>query len=229
MQDRPKTSNELLSQPADIRTAPHAFDTAAAADAVSSFLKERKVDAAVGAEAATSSAPAVASEALSGRNIEEEIRQAEQRLNLMNLAPEIRYQEILKREKIDIEEARKIVDTVILLQKPWRETIRLHKRLAVVLQTRSVDDQSVLARGLEASNPQFNLTIQAEISRRNLAASIVSYGDVVFERTTSSDLQKIASWVEALPQPLFVLLSQKLYEFDKKIDLVFSEGYLENF
>lgn len=161
--------------------------------------------------------------------LEKEAERIKSELDLLNLAPEKRYLKRLELEGIPIEEARKIIDTIVVQLGQYRERVPLIKSVSVDLQTRTTRDQGRLAGIIESRQPRYNMTFDHIVQLQNIAASLVRYGSKEFPRETEQDLEAIVEWLEELPIPMFYLLIEKVRDFDRKIGVVFQEGYLENF
>jgi hypothetical protein len=161
--------------------------------------------------------------------LETQISSVEDELEFLKLSPEARYRKVLERNDITINEARKIIDCVIVQLEPYEERVPLTKNVSVVFRTRAQVDESRLTRLIEELQPRYNMTIDHTIRVQNLAASLVRYGKKEFTHETDGDIREIVAWLQGIPNPTFGLLATKLYEFDRKLDLVFQEGYLENF
>ena len=162
--------------------------------------------------------------------LEEELKAVKRELALLKLAPSERYSEVLDDAEISMEEAHQILDTVLVQLKPWKERTHVVRGLYVEFQTRGQHDQRRLDQWAEKTRPQLDTTVVAEALINNMAGSLLSYGDRVFEGETEEERYKDAyDFLANMPYPAFRLLQKKLSEFDAKINAVFSEGYLENF
>lgn len=161
--------------------------------------------------------------------LESDLKKAQAALKMTTLTPEERYKKVLESADISLSEAREIIDCVVVQLKPWRESFKLAKSLTVTFQTRMPDDIQRLRRVIEEMAPKFQATREFESAKYNIAASLVRYGDHKFEHGTEEDIRNIIKWLGRIPVPAFDRLQQKLYEFDRKVMLVFSPGYLENF
>jgi hypothetical protein len=158
-----------------------------------------------------------------------EIARAEEELRTLEMTPAERYRKRLELRKISLLEAQKILDHLIVQLKPYMERYHLAGPMYVTFRTRTQADQDRLNEVLEDMAPRFRSTVLSEEARQHIASSIVTYGPHQFARNSTDDIEKIITWVTDIPQPVFVLLQRKLYEFDTKIDAVFQDGYLENF
>lgn len=161
-------------------------------------------------------------------NIDDKLEEARAQLEGLEESPQERYKRNLKQENISEVQAREILDRIVVQLKPYAERVPLSDTTYAVLRTRTQEDQKRLNEVLETMKPQYRMTIQTEIAKHNLACSLVSYGDVTFKRDDDG-IEKAVRWLSNIPQPVFILLQNKLYEFDRKIDVVFQEGYIENF
>lgn len=161
--------------------------------------------------------------------LDKQIEAVQEELELLKLSPEARYRKVLERNKIPLNEARKIIDTVVVKLQPYEERVQLTKGVSVTFRTRAQVDENRLTRLIEELQPRYNMTIDHTIRVQNLAASLVRYGSKEFPRETDADVRAIVEWLQSIPNPTFGLLANRLYEFDRKLDLVFQDGYLENF
>lgn len=161
--------------------------------------------------------------------MEKQLEDAEEELELLKMSPEKRYREVLKRNDISLEEARKIIDCVVVQLEPYVERVSLTRNVSVDFRTRAQVDENRLTRVIEDLQPRYNMTIDHTIRVQNLAASLIRYGKKEFPREKDDDFQAVVDFLMKLPNPTFSLLATKLYAFDRKLDLVFQEGYLENF
>lgn len=209
-------SEDLINQPPVIDTEKH--EPASVTDEVREFLKNSGGSSMVG-EAVTASTEAFDKEEAAIKAAMEEL----------DKSPAERYRATLERENIELKEALSIIDCVVVSLVPYTETIKITDKVSVVFRTRTLADQSRLNRALEKEMPQYRTSIEFEIARQHLASSILRYGDREFPNKTSDDVQKTLEWLSGIPQPAFTILQRKLYDFDRKVNTVFSEGYLENF
>lgn len=163
------------------------------------------------------------------KGLDADLRKAQAALRRTSLTPEERYKEILEDEEITLNEARQIIDRVVVQLEPWTESYKIAPSLSVTFQTRMPDDIQRLRDALEKMVPKFQATREFESAKYNLAASLVRYGEKTFSHGTEEDIRQMIKWIGRIPDPVFRQLQRKLYEFDRKISIVFSEGYLENF
>jgi hypothetical protein len=148
------------------------------------------------------------------------------------------YEELLADKDIPLQKAHAVVDA--LLEKGhYDETyeIKLPTRtpITVTFRTRAHSDYLRFLRALEAHAPRY-VDEQREIQARYfLAASLVAFRGHVFRREVTSDENASAAfeerldWIEAQPERIINLLTQKLHEFDVMVNTIMSEGLVENF
>lgn len=139
------------------------------------------------------------------------------------------YQELLSDHDISLTKAHTIVDS--MLEKGfYEETISVTNKTNVTFRTRAHSDYIRYLRALESYNPKY-VEEQQEIQIRYfLAASLVAFKGTTFTATATEDIfdTKI-TWIEKQPERLVHLLASKLSTFDKQIQIVMSEGVVENF
>lgn len=139
------------------------------------------------------------------------------------------YQEILSERDIPLAKAHAIVDG--MLEKGfYEETIGLTNSASVTFRTRAHSDYVRYLRALETYNPKF-VEEQQEIQiRYYLAASLVAFKGVTFsEKDPEKLFDAKLDWIEKQPERLISLLATKLSKFDVQIQVVMSEGIVENF
>lgn len=139
------------------------------------------------------------------------------------------YSEILSERDIPLSKAHAIVDA--MLEKGfYDETLEVTKAITVTFRTRTQADYIRYLRALEVYNPKF-VEEQQEIQIRYfLAASLVAFKGHVFTHTDAEKLYELKlAWLEKQPERLVSLLASKLNKFDQRIQVVMSEGVVENF
>lgn len=152
------------------------------------------------------------------------------------LLPVTDYKKYLKEQKIEEVEAAEIVDN-LMMKGFYEERFELSKKLTVTLRTRMQQDVIRLQTAMQVQSPLFQDTMNELIIRYNMAASLSSYGETVFEfppeNASVAELDKSfdmrLSFVERMPSAVFNKLSIKLAKFDQKIAAVMREGVAENF
>lgn len=171
----------------------------------------------------------------------EDERDAQDRVSLFQemqdaLLPVTDYKKYLKEQKIEESEAAEIVDN-LMMKGFHEERFELSKRLTVTLRTRTQQDVIRLQTAMQVQRPLFQDTMNELIIRYNMAASLASFGDTVFEFPSESagvaEQDKLFDsrlvFVEKMPSAVFTKLSIKLAKFDQRIAAVMREGVAENF
>ena len=147
------------------------------------------------------------------------------------------YEEILKENDISLSKATAIVDD-LLTKGYYEEDIPVTSNSYVTLRTRAHSDYRRYLRALEVNSPRY-ADEQNEIQMRYfIAASLVNFKGQSFEHPE----QKIGNesaveaafaarlqWIERQPERLITLIALKLHKFDRMIQVVISEGVIENF
>lgn len=159
-------------------------------------------------------------------NTEEALTRA---LDIVGQTPEKTWEQRLKEQGIDKEEAFKIIDA--MLSKGFYErTYPLTKKTSVTFRTRSFEHQEIVQRAIENDTPQYMGTVSLLMSKYNLAASLVRMGKTTFERgEDGGDYTQAFKFLSKLPYMVFNALIQKLAKFDRLVLTVMDEGALENF
>lgn len=140
------------------------------------------------------------------------------------------YEEILAEHDIPLAKAHAIVDA--MLEKGFYEdTLAVTKSSSVTFRTRIHADYVRYLRALEVYNPKY-VEEQQEIQIRYfLSASLISFKGVSFSNQEDPEKafdEKLA-WIEKQPERVIHLLAGKLSKFDLQIQIVMSEGIVENF
>jgi len=106
------------------------------------------------------------------------------------------------------------------------------------IRTRSTVDGDRLIEMLRELRPDNNAVLTHLVSRINLAASLSNFGSESFPHTYPTDDNRElldqewkARWnyTSALPQPIFLAITQTLGRFDEKVSLACDARALENF
>ncbi len=140
------------------------------------------------------------------------------------------YNEMLRRWNMTEDEAFKIVDTLLVQDKRYRETVWLLKdKLPVVFQTQLVDDFDILEGVLGAPTPVWREVMSRNQWRHFIAAGVIQYKDRVFSSTTVDDYQERVSWVSSLQDPVFQMLTNELSLFNNKINMMLTRTMLRHF
>jgi len=138
------------------------------------------------------------------------------------------YVEGLAQHNISVEEAAEIVDAMVS-EFSYSETVTLTKRVDVVLRTRTPKVNKWFNEVVTKVPPQNDGVFFSLLASVNLAASMVQYGDRVFENESKEGFNNALDFVNRLPQPVFSVLTERLSKFDAKMAAVLKEGYAENF
>jgi len=146
------------------------------------------------------------------------------------------YEDILAENDIEKSHAQSIVDAM-LTQGYYEETVPVTKTTTVTLRTRAYEDYQRYLRGLELINPRFVEEQQEIMGRYFLAASLVAFKGEVFVHTEPTATPKERedafdtrmAWLSSQSERLVNLLISKLSKFDRTIQVVMSEGVVENF
>jgi hypothetical protein len=150
-------------------------------------------------------------------------------------APET-YLDRLEKEKIKLEEAMAIIDEMVR-KDIYTESFPISKTVNVVLATRNMKFTDYLNRLLDKVEIE-RFSLYTQISSMNqVAASLVSYGKEILppfqanmdEKVWKEVMDSRIKFVEQIPSPIYLALLNRLSNFDKKVNTVFSEGYEENF
>jgi hypothetical protein len=144
------------------------------------------------------------------------------------LSPAEQYLVDLKAADIDIDTARSIYDAVAS-KGFYEETIKVRNGRAV-FRTRTYDDHLRIITMLELNKPTLTQSYAELVNRYNLTASLMSWNTTNFGSPENDEAfeAKLAK-IRKLPGPVVTLLVRELAKFDKKINLVFADGSLENF
>lgn len=146
------------------------------------------------------------------------------------------YSEILADNEIDETKAQTIVDS-ILTEGFYEEAVLVTKRTTVTLRTRSYGSYQRYLRALELINPHYVEEQQGIMIRYFLAASLVAFKGHTFahapEGATPAEEEKFfdirLDWITRKNERVINLLAAKLNKFDRMVQVVMSEGVVENF
>lgn len=148
----------------------------------------------------------------------------------------ITYEDLLKEEGMELEDARKIQDA-ILIEDLYRETFEITKTVSVTFRTRFYQDIVRYHQTLERYQPKY-VSERDEITMRYfLAASLEAFRGQAFsfphpikeQEAADAAFQERHDFVLSLPEPTVQRLSGILHTFDKKVRLALSEGAVEFF
>jgi len=152
-------------------------------------------------------------------------KEIEKALAQLSDAPELTYEDRLKKHKLTIDEARHILD-LLLTNNRFEKTYKVTGNVTVTFQTRTPDDLERVMRRIEDDNPKFPGTVSTIVAKYNLAASIVQFKGMEFR---DKELRDKFVFVNKMPEVFFRLLLVKLNNFDQMIMDVVDEGAIENF
>jgi len=146
------------------------------------------------------------------------------------------YEDILADNDIDKSQAQDIVDAM-LSNGYYEDSVPVTKKTTVTLRTRSYEDYKRYLRGLELINPRFVEEQQEIMGRYFLASSIVGFKGEQFVHVAPTATPKEIEdafdvrmeWVAKQPERIVNLLISKLSAFDRTVQIVMSEGVVENF
>jgi len=154
-----------------------------------------------------------------------EIKDLEQEINTLEKSPQLTFEQKLEKYGLSNDEAAAIVDS-LLAGMPYKHTYKITSKYSVTFKTRTMDDQGKVTAAIERLAPQFPTTIGTLISKYNLAASIVSFRGIDYEKKSWEEREK---WVLGLPEAVMTLLTRKLARFDEMVLDLLDEGAVENF
>lgn len=152
-------------------------------------------------------------------------RELREQISRIDAFPEASYEQRLARLGIDLEEAAKIVDS-ILTHGFYEREFPLSRKHSVTLRTRGVEDQERLQESVENRVPRYAITVNEITARHNLAASLAELNG---QRYAPNEFKKAYAAVGKLPLPVFNALIERLAKFDAIMFTVLSEGAAENF
>lgn len=147
------------------------------------------------------------------------------------------FMEGLKSAGLDLEQARSIMDDV--LSKGYYTEQQTLRGQQLVVRSRSYRDTLRTQQFLEAENPTYATSMDEIVLRYNAAASLVQFGDKVFDHpedrddATTSEIEeafdKRLMYMQKLPSVLVGKISTVVYNMDLKLSAVFAEGAPEDF
>jgi hypothetical protein len=152
------------------------------------------------------------------------------------LSPEESYENNLKEFDLTLRDARSIMEQMVT-KGHYSEEFKLGP-ITCVLRTRVYEDLIRTQRLLEAERLEYSSSVQEVLNRYNTAASLVRYGEIIFEHPdpqVASELEieeafeTRLKYVRRLSQLVSVKLMQFSYEFDRKMMAVFGDGAPQDF
>ena len=179
---------------------------------------------------------AEASEATGAADVVAGEEEAEEALKDYESTPRSEWVEELKLIHLDETKSSHILDKVMSTGK-YDESYRMGGTL-FKLRTRTTVDADRTVEILQAQKPETSGVYAHIVSRVNLAASLVSYGETVFSHTDPKPDNRDAldkewrqryAFCAGLPAPAFYTLSSVLQRFDQKVQLSCDARSLVNF
>ena len=150
--------------------------------------------------------------------------------------PQELYEEGIKAVGLDLATARQIKEQV-LTDGYYEEPHRIGPVL-VKIRSRQYKDTIRLRRAMEADQLEFPININSLIHQYNAAASLVQYGQEVFDipdykaaehKDIEDCFRKRLDFMTNLPDMVTEKLQQLVFTFDAKLRAVFAEGAPEDF
>ena len=141
-------------------------------------------------------------------------------------APELTYEQRLKKVDVTLPEAEAIIDA-LMVEGEFRKTYQLTSKYSVTFKSRKMQDQNRALNVIEAQGPQYPSTVGNIVTECNLAASIVKFRNIDFK--DEMEIKDRLTWVKNLPETVATVLSSKLSKFDQMLLTVLEEGAIENF
>jgi len=143
----------------------------------------------------------------------------------------------LKRAAIDVVKAREIMDQI--LEKSHYTEIHNLRKTEIVIRSRNYRDTLRTQRFLEAESPTYAVNVDEIIMRYNVAASLVRFGQRIFDhpedddKSSNTEIEKAFDarlrFTETLPSVVVGKLGTLVYNLDIKLQAVFAEGAPEDF
>lgn len=129
-----------------------------------------------------------------------------------------------EKEEFDKQELLEIFDA-IMFEGEYRDTIKLGKKYSAVLRSRTVKESTDVTRKVDALDLKTFMAVQNITNVLTLAYSLVEYNG---KDLSTLELKDKIKFVESLPESVIVLLSDKLFKFDRKVLAAMEEGH-QNF
>lgn len=152
------------------------------------------------------------------------------------LSVEEKYEQALAKYDLTLRDARSIMEQM-LTKGFYSEEFKLGP-ITCVLRTRVYEDLIRTQRMLESAKMEYSSSVQEALNRYNTAASLVRYGEKIFEHpdpqeATETEIEETfearLKYVQRLPQLAAVRVMQYSYEFDQKMIAVFGDGAPQDF
>ena len=165
--------------------------------------------------------------------LRKEVRALKKKIAILELAPREKWPATLEEAGITKEAAFRVIDTIVVQLKPWKEKVTLGNGLVIEMSTTSRADARRLDEWAESRMPHLDTTVASEHIQVSMAASLRRYGSHDFNlnegESEDARYQRAYDFLNGAPGPVFALIQRKISDFTKRIEIIFSEGYLENF
>jgi hypothetical protein len=137
--------------------------------------------------------------------------------------PEVPDQEI-KAPRYNPKELIKIFDE-ILFEGSYKETSSIKGKIDVVFRTRSVGEANKITRQIDSMNLKTMMSLQNHTDVLTTAYALVNYQNKDF---TDAEASEKYEFINGLPEPILIAVSQARIKFDQKVGAAVLEGE-ENF
>lgn len=146
------------------------------------------------------------------------------------------YEQRLKAFDITPEKALEIIDKLVV-DGYYEEETNLSKSVKIKLKTRSARFNTYLADTIDIADPKKVGKLNHLMSLNQVAGSLEKYGpmtlakldDEMLDDVWEKALKSRVAFVSKLPSPVFLALNSKLADFDRRMLILFSDGYEKNF
>ena len=170
-------------------------------------------------------------DALANEPLEAKVPDGEQEFNTP-----MSYDERLKAFDITKEKALEIVDKLVV-EGFYEEEVPLSKSVKITLKTRSARFNTYLANTIDIADPKKVGKLNHLMSIHQVAGSLEKYGPLALakldddmpEDVWERVLKTRITFVNKLASPVFLALNAKLADFDRRMLIIFSDGYEKNF
>lgn len=159
--------------------------------------------------------------------LDKQIEEVNAQIAAASMTPASIYLKNLSEVNVTKEKAATIIDTVCVQLRPYEESVEIFKNVRATFRTRQIASTREFNKIVENMRPTRDATLMDELRIHALSTSLVKYGEKTFD--PSKDRATSVAWLSEIPEVIFDLLYQKLYEFDRRVSAVFAPGYLENF
>lgn len=122
--------------------------------------------------------------------------------------------------KYDPKELLAIFDT-ILFEGKYSEEVSIRGKLKVQFKSRSVGEVSEISGQLDTKSYNLISTLQEQRAILNLAYSLEAYNNKPLSALSKEEKVK---FINSLPASVVATLSEKLLDFDQKVDAACKEG-----